>query len=131
MTNDGILDSDEFCNVIQMVNSISKISDDYWTEFVLYLTVIFPTKHTKLYLKDFMSIRGFLSSINRDEDKIIENIMIQQVLISQAGETFFKEYQFYTDPKNFINNSDFINKKNYLINKYEGLKIKITQIIDL
>jgi hypothetical protein len=32
---------------------VSKISEDYWTEFVLYLTVLFPTSHTKLFLEDF------------------------------------------------------------------------------
>jgi len=125
MTNDGILDADEFCEIINIVNSISKISDDYWTEFVLYITVLFPTSHTKLNLEDFKSIRSFLTSINRDEDKIIENRMIQQILISDAGETFFKEYQFYSDPKNYINNPDFIRKKNHLSEKYEGLKNKI------
>lgn len=125
MTNDGILDSDEFCDVIQIINSISKISEDYWTEFVLYLTVLFPTNHTKLYLEDYKSIRAFLNSINRDEDKIIENRMIQQVLISEAGDTFFKEYQYYTDPKNFINNPDFIIKQKYLSEKYIELKKQI------
>lgn len=125
MTNDGILEADEFCEVINIVNSISRISEDYWTEFVLYLTVLFPTSHTKLYLEDFKSIRALLISINRDEDKIIENRMIQQVLISEAGETFFKEYQFYTDPKNYINNADFIHKKNHLSDKYEDLKNNI------
>jgi len=125
MTNDGILEADEFCEVINIANSISKISEDYWTEFVLYITVLFPTSHTKLYLEDFKSIRSFLLSINRDDDKIIENRMIQQALISEAGETFFKEYQFYTDPKNYINNPDFIHKKNHLSDKYEDLKNKI------
>lgn len=127
MTNDGVLDAEEFCEVINIINTISKVSEDYWTEFVLYLTVLFPTSHTKLYLEDFKSIRSFLLSLNRDEDKIIENRMIQQVLISEAGDTFFKEYQFYTDPKNYINNSDFIHKKNHLSDKYENLKTKIEE----
>jgi len=125
MTNDGIIDSEEFIEVINMINNISKISEDYWTEFVLYLTVLFPTSHTKLYLDDYKTIRSFMTSINRDEDKIIESRMIQQVLISEAGDTFFKEYLFYTDPKNFINNPDFILKKNYLSGKYNELKNKI------
>lgn len=129
MTNDGVLDAEEFCEVLKIINTISKVSEDYWAEFVLYLTVLFPTTHTKLYLKDFKSICSFLSSINRDEDKIIEQKMIQQVLISEAGDTFLKEYQFYTDPNNYINNSDFIYKKNHLSDKYENLKTKILQQI--
>lgn len=125
MTNDGIIDAEEFIEVVNMINNISKVSEDYWTEFVLYLTVLFPTSHTKLFLEDLIPIRAFLSSINRDNDKTIENRMIQQVLISEVGDTFLKEYLFYTDPQNDINNSDFLQKKNYLINKYELIKNKI------
>lgn len=125
MTNDGILDSDEFCEVIKMVNDVSKVSEDYWTEYILYLTVLFPTSHTKLFLEDFKSIRNFLLSINRDDDKIIENKMIQQVLISEAGDTFFKEYQFYIDSNNFINNKDFILKRDHLKSKYDLLVMNI------
>jgi len=125
MTNDGIIDADEFIEIINIINNISKISEDYWTEFVLYLTVLFPTTHTKLFLEDYKTIRSFMSNINRDQDKIIESRMLQQILISEAGDTFFKEYHFYTDPKNFINNPDFIHKKNYLSGTYNELKNKI------
>lgn len=90
MTNDGVIDSDEFIEVINIINNISKVSEDYWSEFVLYLTVLFPTSHTKLYLEDFKKIKAFLSSINRDLKKVIENRMIQQILITEAGETFLR-----------------------------------------
>jgi hypothetical protein len=125
MTNDGVIEADEFIEIINIINNISKISEDYWTEFVLYLTVLFPTSHTKLFLNDYKTIRSFMSSINRDVDKIIESRMLQQILISEVGDTFFKEYLFYTNPKNYISNPDFILKKNHLIEKYEELKTKI------
>jgi hypothetical protein len=125
MTNDGKLDSEEFCEILKIVDSISTVSEDYWTEFVLYLAVLFPTSHTKLFFEDFVSIRAFLISINRDEDQIIENRLIQQVIIFEAGETFFKEYLFYTDPVNFINNTDFKQKKDYLERVYTSMKTKI------
>lgn len=125
MTNDGILDADEFIEIVNIVNSISKISEDYWTEFVLYLTVLLPTSHTKLFLEDYKTIRSFMSSINRDLDNIIESRMVQQILISEVGDTFLKEYLFYSDPKNFINNPDYIQKKNFLSKKYDDLKKKI------
>ena len=125
MTNDGILDADEFCEVIKIVNDVSKVSEDYWTEFVSYLTVLLPTSHTKLSMDDLHSILAFLTSIKRDTDKIIYNRLIQQVLITVAGDTFLKEYNYYTDEKNYINNKDFISKKQYLINKYELLRKEI------
>jgi hypothetical protein len=125
MTNDDKLDSEEFCEILKIIDSISKVSEDYWTEFLLYLAVLFPTSHTTLVFEDFVSIRAFLISISRDEDQIIQNQMIQQVLISEAGETFFKEYLFYTDPVNFIDNTDFKQKKDYLNDTYLTLKAKI------
>lgn len=126
MTNDGVIDAEEFIEVIQIINNISRISNDYWTEFVLYLTILLPSSRTKLKLDDYKTIRNYLLSINRDDDKVIQSRMIQQILISEAGETFFKEYIFYNDQNNFIDNKDFIQKKNYLQDKY----LKLTQSIN-
>jgi hypothetical protein len=123
MTNDRILEGYEFCEVIQIIDTISKVSEDYWKEFILYITVLFPTSHTKLFFDDFLQIRSLLESLNRDGDRIIENRLIQQIVISEVGDSFFKEYLFYLNDDNFINNSDFIKKKNFLIEKYDK-KIK-------
>ena len=54
-----------------------------------------------------------------DDDEIVGKKLKQQVLITDFGEQFFKEYNFYSDPKNFINNESFITKRDYLIDKYE------------
>jgi hypothetical protein len=121
MTNDGVLEAEEFCEVLRIINTISKISEDYWTEFVLYITVLIPTAHTKLFIKDCKAICSFLLSINRDEDKIIENKMIQQIIVSEAGETFLNEYNYYIDSSNHIDNIDFLKKKEFLNKKYEVL----------
>jgi len=121
MTNDGIIDSEEFIEVINMINNIANISEDYWTEFVLYLTVLFPTSHTKLLICDFKNILAFLKSINRDLDQVIYSRMIQQIIISSVGDTFLKEYNYYLDERNFINNKDFISKKQHLKERYESL----------
>jgi len=127
MTNDGIIDSEEFIEVINMINNIAKISEDYWTEFVLYVSVLFPTSHTKLHIEDFNLIRSFLISINRDQDTVIQSKMKQQLLITVAGETFFKEYNYYTDKSNHVNNLDFIKKKETLELKYKTLVDKINK----
>lgn len=119
MTNDGVLDSEEFCDVLNIIRQIKNISTDYWFEFALYVSVILPTPHTKLYLEDYSTIKSFLASNNLDEDEIISKKLKEQVLITDLGEQFFKEYNFYTDPKNYINNTNFIQKKDYLKEKYE------------
>lgn len=120
MHNDGVLDAQEFCEILHTISNLKKISTDYWFEFALYISVIFPTPHTKLYLEDYSTIKCFLVSNNLDEDEIIGKKLKEQVLITDLGEQFFKEYNFYTDPKNYINNTNFIQKRDYLKEKYEN-----------
>lgn len=120
MHNDGVLDAQEFCEILHTISNLKKISTDYWFEFALYISVILPTPHTKLYLEDYSTIKCFLVSNNLDEDEIIGKKLKEQVLITDLGEQFFKEYNFYTDPKNYINNTNFVQKRDYLKEKYEN-----------
>ncbi len=120
MHNDGVLDAQEFCEILHTISNLKKISNDYWFEFALYISVIFPTPHTKLYLEDYSTIKCFLVSNNLDEDEIIGKKLKEQVLITDLSEQFFKEYNFYNDPKNYINNTNFIQKRDYLKEKYEN-----------
>ena len=119
MTNDGVLDAEEFCDVLNIIRQLKNVSTDYWFEFALYTSVILPTPHTKLYLEDYTTIKSFLQSNNLDEDEIISKKLKEQILITDLGEQFFKEYNFYSDPKNFVNNEAFIHKRDYLKQKYE------------
>ena len=121
MTNDGVLDTEEFCEILNIMRQLKNISQDYWFEFAIYISVILPTGHTKLCLEDYNSIRRFLQNNNLDEDKIISKKLKEQVMITDLGEQFFKEYNFYSDPKNFINNTNFIQKMDYLKEKYETI----------
>ena len=118
MTNDGVLNSEEFCFVLNIIRQLKNISTDYWFEFALYTSVILPTPHTKLYLEDYRAIKCFLKSNNLDEDEIISKKLKEQILITDLGEQFFKEYNFYIDPKNFVKNDAFIHKRDYLKQKY-------------
>lgn len=119
MTNDGVLDSEEFCDVLNIIRQLKNVSSDYWFEFALYVSVILPTPHTKLYLEDYKAIKNFLMNNNLDEDEIIGKKLKEQILITDLGEQFFKEFNFYTDPKNTVNNEAFINKRKMLQSKYE------------
>ncbi len=119
MHNDGVLDAQEFCEILHTINKLKKISTDYWFEFALYVSVILPTPHSKLYLDDYKAIKSYLFSNDLDDDEIIAKKLKQQVLITDLGEQFFKEYNFYSDPKNFVNNESFIYKRDYLKQKYE------------
>ncbi len=123
MHNDGILDAQEFCEILHTINKLKKISDDYWFEFVLYICVILPTPHSKLYLEDYIKIQNYLYTNNLDENGIIIDKLKQQILITDLGEEFLKEYNYYTNPKNSINNQSFNNKKQMLLSKYENFLI--------
>jgi hypothetical protein len=123
MHNDGILDAQEFCEILHTINKLKKISDDYWFEFVLYISVILPTPHSKLYLEDYIKIQNYLYTNNLDENGIIIDKLKQQILITDLGEEFLKEYNYYTNPKNSINNQSFNNKKQMLLYKYENFLI--------
>jgi hypothetical protein len=127
MTNDGVLDAEEFCDILNIIRQLKDISQDYWFEFAIYTSVILPTGHTKLYLKDFNTIKSFLQSNNLDEDEIIRKKLKEQVMITDLGEQFFKEYYFYTDPKNFVKNEAFIHKRDYLKQKYEQSFLNINK----
>jgi hypothetical protein len=121
MTNDGVLDSEEFCDVLNIIRQLNIISTDYWFEFVLYVSIILPTPHTKLYFEDYSNIKLFLLSNNLDEDGSIDKKLKEQVLITNLGEQFFKEYNFYTNPNNYVKDIAFINKRDILISKYQKL----------
>lgn len=123
MHNDGILDAQEFCEILHTINKLKKISDDYWFEFVLYISVILPTPHSKLYFEDYIKIQNYLYTNNLDENGIIIDKLKQQILITDLGEEFLKEYNYYTNPKNSINNQSFNNKKQMLLFKYENFLI--------
>lgn len=129
MTNDGILQGQEFCEVIKIMMNLSKVSDDYWKEFVLYITVLFPSSCSTLLVEDYKSIIAFLASFDLDREKIIEEKLFQQVVMSEAGETFVKEFKYFTNEKNHIDNKDFIIKRDYLKNKYSEIEIKIVNNI--
>jgi hypothetical protein len=127
MTNDGILIAQEFCDILHTVNQINKISEGYWHEFTLYISVIMPTPLTRLFLDDFKAIKHFMTNNNLDKNGIVEQKLKQQVLITDLGECFFKEYNFYSNPANFINDESFIKKQEYLIEKYNKANNEIVK----
>ncbi|MBL7767825.1 MAG: hypothetical protein JNK20_02580 [Flavipsychrobacter sp.] len=128
MTNNGVLDAVKFCDVLYIIRQLKSVSADYCFEFVLYVSVIFPTPHTKLYLVDYLKIKSFLVNSNLDEYEIIDKTLREQVLVTYLGKQFFKDYYFYTNPKNFICNPDFIKKRDFLKEKYQAAVNKISKI---
>lgn len=120
MYNDNALDSQKFCQILYAIKNLKKISIDYWLEFASYISVILPTPHSKLYMDDYFIIKNFLFNNDLDSDEIVIKKLREQVVMTELGNQFFKEYNFYNDPKNFVNNSSFIHKKKHLIEKYEA-----------
>jgi hypothetical protein len=119
MTNDAILDHSEFIEILKIIKEISEINNHYWFEFSLYVTVLLPSSHTKLGLENYQKINSFLNNNNMDSDQIIDKSLKEQLIMTILGEQFFKEYKYYTNESNFINNTAFIAKKNKLKEKYD------------
>ena len=130
MTNDSLLDHSEFIEILKIIKEISEINTHYWFDFCLYVNVLLPSSHTKLHIEDYKKIKSFLDNNNLDNEQIIETSLKEQLIISTLGEQFFKEYKFYQNPSNFINNNDFIQKKDFLIAKYEKFKNSIQNQIN-
>ena len=119
MTNDSLLDYSEFIEILKTLKEISEINNHYWFEFSLYVTVLLPSSHTKLCLEDYQKIKSFLDNNNMDSDQIIDKSLKEQLIMTILGEQFFKEYKYYTNESNFINNTAFVAKKNKLKEKYD------------
>jgi hypothetical protein len=130
MTNDSVLDYTEFIEILKIIKEVSEINNHYWFDFSLYLTVLLPSSHTKLYIEDYQKIKSYIDNNNLDNEQIIDTSLKEQLIISTLGEQFFKEYKFYQNPSNYINNNDFIQKKDFLIAKYEKFKNSIQNQIN-
>ena len=127
--NDGILDSQEFCSILNEISQLKEISIDYLANFTTYITLLFPTPHAKLYIEDFENIRSFLHSNNLDSDHIIEKKLIEQLIATKLGIQFIKEYTYFSSPENFIDNLSFIKKRDYLASKYQSIILNINNQI--
>ena len=125
MTNDSLLDYSEFIEILKIIKEVSEINSHYWFDFCLYVNVLLPSSHTKLHIEDYQKIKLYLDNNNLDNEQIIDTSLKDQLIISTLGEQFFKEYNFYRNPNNNINNNDFIKKKQHLIAKYEKFKNSI------
>jgi len=116
------IDSQKFCDII---NRISQDTFDYKAEFINYISLLLPSLHISLYPEDYANILAFLRNRNLDHDSNLSNKLTEQVLISELGVKFMKEYLFYTNEKNYINNLDFLKKKEYLEKRYN---LKLTNL---
>lgn len=126
MFNDIIIDSQKFCDVVYIIHKITNHLEDYWIAFLEFISIITPSSSALLNFEDFEIIICFIKQKNLDSENVIKDILIQKLLISEAGQNFLNEYQFYTNKENFINNNNFIKKRKYLVDKYDSIKIKIT-----
>ncbi len=125
MSNDGSLHSQEFCSILNTIKELKDISIDYLFNFTLFITILFPSEHIKLCLEDFENIKSFLDSYNLDPGHIIEKKLIEQLIVTNLGMQFIKDYTYFTLPQNFIDNPSFIKKRNYLASTYQSIILNI------
>jgi hypothetical protein len=124
---DDHIDSQKFCDIINGIDEISEVTTAYKHEFINYTVQLLPSAHISLYLEDYENILTFLRIRMFDTDGKIHNKLTEQLLITELGSKFMKEYLFYTDKKNFINDSAFLRKKEYLEEKYNSHRKELTK----
>lgn len=120
----GYVNSHVFCELIGRIEEISKYSSEYKNDFVKYLSSLIPSIHVKVSFSDLQRIVSFLETTGFDDNGDLAIKFSEQFLITELGSKFMKEYLFYTNKKNFVNNPDFIRKKEYLENKFKETKKK-------
>lgn len=124
MTDDGIFDFDDFQKIYRTSQKLGSISVDYIDNFILYFEVLFPTSHTEIPLMDFKNIRNVLSGEEAFNSRLLSKV-ISQMVYQEMGVTQYREYSFYLDPKNFIEDEFFKKKKLALERKYESIINKL------
>ena len=129
ISNDGILDSYEFCQVLKSVNDASLINSIYEQRFLDYLDVILPSENIIVSELDFRSIIEYAKEIDFLLIKQLIHNLAQQVLVGNLGFRFILDYIFYSDSKNHLDNDDFKKKKEYVTNKYKTELDKLESII--
>lgn len=121
------IDSQKFCDIFNVINEISEVTSAYRSEFINYTIHLLPSAHISLYSEDYENILTFLRIRMFDTDDKIHNKLTEQLLRTELGSKFMKEYLFYTDKKNFINDSAFLRKKEYLEEKYNSHRKELTK----
>jgi ribosomal protein L40E len=119
--------SQKFCDIIHIVDLISIDTPEYRKQFINFISDHLPVLSTRLYLEDYQNILSFLREQMFDKDRELAKKLTEQLLISELGAKFMKEYLFYIDEKNFINDSAFLKKKEYLEAKYKNYKNELTK----
>ena len=121
------IDSQKFCNILSLIDEISEATPAYRLEFINYTVHLLPTANTSLYSEDYEHILAFLKTKMFDSEEKLHNKLTILLLRTELGPRFMKEYFFYTDEKNFINDSAFLKKRDYLEEKYNKHKNELTK----
>lgn len=119
---DKYIESQKFCDIFNVIDLISQDTSEYKNEFIAYISLFLPSLHISLYPEDYDNILTFLRRMMLDSEKEIVQKLTEQLLISELGEKFMKEYLFYTNKKNLVNDPAFLKKKEFLELKYNNCK---------
>ncbi len=124
LSNDE-LDAIEFIEVLKIIEYISKISEDYWGGFEIYLDVLLSVSNCIITCASFNQVSIYLKSIGKEFSNNITDLLVEKMVISEFGKKNFKEYKYYSKPENYIQDLNFIKKRDQLINNYDAIYNKI------
>lgn len=124
LSNDE-LDAVGFIEVLKIIEECSKISEDYWGSFEIYLDVLLSVSNCIITHHSFNQLSAYLQSIGKDFSNNIIDQLVEKMVVSEFGKKKYKEYKYYTSPENYISDINFIKKRDYLTELYNNVHIKI------
>ena len=117
---DTYINESKFIDSINFYKSLSGNGYDFQNEAHTYVKFILPNHLVRITKKSYINIINFL----KKENKIFKDLIKyfdEQMICEQMGGEDFKEYLYYTDPKNHMDNMSFIKKKNFYLDLYKKI----------
>ena len=113
---DDYIDGKSFLRSIKSYSKLNKINKLYNKEAINIIQNLLPNYLVQISEKVYTSVKKTLLK-NRNFIQIIDSFE-QQMVCEQLGKKSFKEYVYYTNPSNYMNDEIFIRKKEYVVNLY-------------
>jgi hypothetical protein len=111
--------SSKLNRILDELISLSSDNNEYLQDFVVYFSGLSQAFKNVIDVADYNLIFQKIREYKKDEFLIIEHVLKKALLNKYLGEKLISEYLFYTDEKNYLNDVNFIEKMNFVKNKYE------------
>jgi hypothetical protein len=112
--------------ILSELFEIGNENEEYLKDFVFFFTLLTKIYSTnKITLDSYNSIISNLNNQGQPYKYLFEAELRNYFLRTYIGNKLIADFEFYTDTANFINDDNFLRKKEYVENQYITLKNNI------